>query len=238
VPKLGVNIDHVATVRQARHEFDPDPVASARLAEKAGADSIVCHLREDRRHIMDLDVKRLRQSIRTKLNLEMSLDPAIIPYACRIKPDYAMFVPERRQEITTEGGLNVIKYQARLKRAIAQLNRRGIIVSVFIEPIREQIDAAAKLGARIVELHTGTYANAKKAAAKRRELKKLAAAARYAKKLGLTVHAGHGLKYHNVKAVARLQGIDELNIGHAIISRAIFVGLGKAVKEMKGLVSG
>jgi pyridoxine 5-phosphate synthase len=236
MPKLGVNIDHVATLRQARKEFDPDPVKAAALAEKCGADSIVCHLREDRRHINDRDVLRLRRSVRTKLNFEMSVDPSIVKVACRIRPDYAMLVPERRQEVTTEGGLDVVKHRRRIQVAVAKLKKKGITVSIFIDPAQKQINAAKALGASIVELHTGSYANATNGRQRLKELKKIAASAAYAKSLGLAVHAGHGLKYHNVRAIARIDAIDELNIGHAIVSRSVFTGLGKAVKDMKRLV--
>ena len=234
--KLGVNIDHVATLRQARKEFDPDPVKAAAIAERCGADSIVCHLREDRRHINESDVLRLKRSVRTKLNLEMSVDPSIVAFALKVRPDYAMLVPERRTEVTTEGGLDVIKHRRRIKSAVARLKKKGITVSIFIDPVKEQIDAAHALGAKIIELHTGHYANAKNAAARQKELNKIKACAAYARRLGLMVHAGHGLKYHNVGPLARIKDIDELNIGHAIISQAIFTGLADAVRKMKRLV--
>ncbi|HLF18209.1 MAG TPA: pyridoxine 5'-phosphate synthase [Candidatus Omnitrophota bacterium] len=236
MPKLGVNIDHVATLRQARKEFEPDPVSAAKVCEQAGADSIVCHLREDRRHIQDADVKRLRRSVKVPLNLEMSLNNKIVAIAVSIKPDYAMFVPENRREVTTEGGLDVAKNFTRLRNATKRLNKKGVIVSVFVDPDNEQILKAKKTGAKIVELHTGRYANARGKNARSKELNKLRRAASFAKSLGLIVHAGHGLKYNNVRPVATIPGIDELNIGHAIVSRAVFTGLKAAVKEMKKLV--
>jgi len=237
MPKLGVNIDHIATLRQARKEFAPDPVAAAKISERAGADSIVCHLREDRRHMQDRDIVKLRRVLKKPLNLEMSLDKGIVDFAVKIKPAYAMLVPERRQEVTTEGGLDVVNNFRRIKLAAARLKRRGIVVSIFIDPAIKQINKAREAGAGIIELHTGCYANAKNNKQRTNELTKLRQAARYARSIGLTVHAGHGLNYKNVRAVARIKEIDELNIGHAIISRAVFAGLGRAVKEMKRLVN-
>ena len=234
--KLGVNIDHVATLRQARGESSPDPIEAAKIAQQAGANSIVCHLREDRRHIQDRDVVALRKVVTKPLNLEMSLNPDIIKLALKVKPDYAMFVPERRQEITTEGGLDVHKYFGKLSKAADQLNRKQIVVSVFIDPVQKNIRRAQEAGAKIVELHTGKFANCTTKTSAARELKKLHKAADYAKSLGLIVHAGHGLKYHNADAVARIQAIDELNIGHAIVSEAVFSGLAKAVRKMKRVI--
>lgn len=234
--KLGVNIDHVATLRQARGESSPDPIEAAKIAQRAGANSIVCHLREDRRHIQDRDVFDLRKVVTKPLNLEMSLNPGIIKLALKVKPDYAMFVPERRQEITTEGGLDVHKYFSKLSKAADQLNRQQIIVSVFIDPVQKHIRRSQEAGAKIVELHTGKFANCTTKASSRRELEKLYKAANYAKSLGLIVHAGHGLKYHNADAVARIEAIDELNIGHAIVSEAVFSGLAKAVRKMKRVI--
>ena len=232
MPKLGVNIDHVATLRQARGEDEPDPLQAAKICEQAGADSIVCHLREDQRHIKLHDVRVLRQTVRTRLNLEMALNPTIIAIALRIKPDEVTLVPERRREITTEGGLDVIRFFKRIQRAAVLFHKKNIIVSLFIDPQPQQIRRAKETGVSMIELHTGRYALAKTAAGRRRELTKLTAMTRYARSLGLTVNAGHGLKYHNTRAVARIPGIAELNIGHSIISRAVFVGLRPAVKEM------
>jgi len=236
MPKLGINVDHVATLRQARKEFDPDPIQAAKIAGRSGADTIVCHLREDRRHINDKDVALLRKKLKTKLNLEMSLDPNIINIACKIRPNYAMLVPERREEVTTEGGLDVIKHKTRIKRAIRKLKSKKIIVSLFIDPVKTQIDCTKELGAEIIELHTGAYANAATDTKRSREFKKIERCAAYAKKLGLTVHAGHGLKYQNVRRIAKIKDIDELNIGHSIVSEAVFSGFANAVKKMKRLV--
>lgn len=236
MPKLGVNIDHVATLRQARREFEPDPLAAAKICEKAGADSIVCHLREDRRHINEKDVRALKKIVRTRLNLEMSLAPEIIEITIKIKPDEATLVPERRQEVTTEGGLDVVKQFNRVRRAVERMKKRGIKVNLFIDPVKKQIDAAKKSGADMIELHTGKYAQAATKQRKRTELNKLKKAVEYARRLGLVVNAGHGLKYHDTRPVARIKGIEELNIGHSIISRAVFTGLAAAVKEMRKLV--
>lgn len=238
MPKLGVNIDHIATLRQARGENYPDPIAAARICESAGADSIVCHLREDRRHIQDADVAALRKIIRGRVNLELSLAKSILDIACRIKPDEATIVPERRQEITTEGGLNVVRYFIRTRRAIQQLKRAGIEVSLFIDPEHEQILASHKSGVSIIELHTGKYATAKSKLIRQRELAKLKIATSYAQSLGLSVAAGHGLTYTNTLAIARIPGIKELNIGHSIISQSVFVGLKKAVQDMRTLAKG
>ena len=238
MPKLGVNIDHVATLRQARREFDPDPVAAATICERAGADSIVAHLREDRRHINESDIHQLRRVITTRLNLEMSLNREIVQIAASIKPDEATLVPEKRSEITTEGGLDVICHFSRVKKTVAILQNRNIAVSLFIDPIKNQIKRAQESGATVIELHTGRYDHIRTKAAQIQELKKITNMTQYAQSLGLTVNAGHGLKYHNTKAIARIPGIGELNIGHSIISRAIFVGLEKAVREMVKLVNG
>lgn len=234
--KLGVNIDHVATLRQARREFDPNPVKAAKIAVRNGADSIVCHLREDRRHIQEEDVFRIRKMVRKPLNLEMAIDPQIIKIALKVKPDYAMFVPERREEVTTEGGLDVIKHFHRVQHAAQQLSRKGIKVSIFIDPKNSQVQRAKDAGAQIVELHTGRYANARTISSRANHLNQIKKAAAFARGLGLTVHAGHGLKYHNTRAVARIADIDELNIGHAIVSEAVFTGLAAAVRRMKDLV--
>lgn len=232
---LGVNCDHVATIRQARGTRYPDPLQAALLAEQAGADSITLHLREDRRHIQDRDVETLNAILQTHMNLEMAVTREMLAFACRIGPADCCLVPERREELTTEGGLNVLAQQAELAAAVATLSAAGIRVSLFIDPEPSQIDAAVAVGAPAIELHTGRYADSPAAAAAQ-ELERLRAAAAYAAGLGLLVNAGHGLNYHNVQAIAAIPEIRELNIGHAIISRAIFVGLEPAVREMKRLM--
>ena len=234
--KLGVNIDHIATLREARKTYMPDPIEAAQNCEAAGCGSIVCHLREDRRHIKDADVTMLREVVKTRLNLEMSVAADIVKFACKIKPNQATLVPERRQEVTTEGGLDVKKNLAKIKSVAARLADSGIDVSLFINPDRSQIDASVKAGAGIIELHTGGYANAKSEGDQDRQLDILRRSAEYALSQGLEVNAGHGLNYENVKPVAAIKGMNELNIGHAIISRAVIVGIEKAVKEMLGLV--
>jgi pyridoxine 5-phosphate synthase len=234
--KLGVNIDHVATLREARRACEPSPLDAAHECVAAGCDSIVCHLREDRRHIKDSDVVLLRELVKTRLNLEMSAAPEIVDFACKLMPDQATLVPERRQEITTEGGLDVKEAEAKVRKAVSRLRSRGIDVSLFINPSKEQIDASARIGAGIIEFHTGAYANARGAKARRRQLKILKRATRYARKLGLEVNAGHGLNYDNVRAVAEIKGINELNIGHSIVSRAVFTGIRKAVEDMARLI--
>ncbi|MFA5276174.1 MAG: pyridoxine 5'-phosphate synthase [Candidatus Omnitrophota bacterium] len=236
MPKLGVNIDHIATLRQARRGLEPHPKAAALICERAGANSIVAHLREDRRHINDNDVSELRESVKTKFNLEMSIAPEIVAIACRIRPDQATLVPEKRQELTTEGGLDVLKYLPKIDRVIKKLQNRGIEVSLFIDPFKKQIDAAKKAGASIIELHTGRFADAKNKAAQKKYFIEIQEAAKYAYKLGLTVNAGHGLNYSNVSRVAKIEEINELNIGYSIICRALFTGLDKAVREMKALI--
>lgn len=233
--KLGVNIDHVATLRQARKTYEPNPSDAAMECVRAGCDSIVCHLREDRRHINDTDVIALRAVV-NKLNLEMSAAEDIVRFACGIRPDQATLVPERRREVTTEGGLDVKGNEAVIKRVVSRLQKSGIAVSLFINPSRLQIDASERVGATIVEFHTGEYANALKPGAIRRQLDILKKAAAYALIKGLEVNAGHGLNYNNVKPVAGIKGMNELNIGHSIISRAVFTGIGKAVKDMIGLI--
>ena len=238
MPKLGVNVDHVATLRQARREFDPDPIAAARICEKAGADSIVAHLREDRRHINDHDIRQLRKAVKTRLNLEMSINDEIIRIAKRVKPDEATLVPEKRAEITTEGGLDVVRHFNRTAKAVGALQRSGIAVSLFIDPVKKQIKKAQESGATIIELHTGRYDLVQVKTARARELKKIKDMTKYAQSLGLTVNAGHGLKYHNTRPIARIPGMEELNIGHSIISRAVFVGLESAVKEMIKIIKG
>ena len=236
MPKLGVNIDHVATLRQARLGNLPDPVYAAILSEEAGADSIVAHLREDRRHIQDGDIKRLRENIKTRLNLEMSIAPEIVKIACKIKPYQATLVPERRKELTTEGGLNVADNLKKVSASLLKLKKSGIQVSLFIDPDKKQIDSAGKIGARIIELHTGRYADAKGIQQKERSFSEMQWAVNYAKLQGLTVNAGHGLDYANVRRIAALNGIEELNIGYSIICKALYVGLYGAVKEMQQLI--
>jgi pyridoxine 5-phosphate synthase len=233
--RLGVNIDHVATLRQARRAVEPDPVAAAVLAELGGADGITVHLREDRRHIQDRDVEILRSTVRTHLNLEMAASEEITGIALRVKPDQATLVPEKRQEITTEGGLDVSAGRERLAGVILRLKESGIMVSLFIDPEPESIEISAELGAQAVELHTGAYANAR-GARKQRELKKLAEAAAQAARSGLAVFAGHGLTYFNILPVTGIGQVEEVNIGHSIISRAVLVGLERAVREMKDLL--
>ena len=230
-PRLGVNIDHVATLRQARGVDYPDPLEAARLALEGGADGITVHLREDRRHIQDADVERLRTALRTKLNLEMAVTEAMVAFALRVHPDDVCFVPERREELTTEGGLDVCGQLARVRDATARLADAGIRVSCFIDAVEAQVRASREAGAYAVELHTGDYANAGAAAA--RELDRIAGAARVVRALGLVLHAGHGLTLANVGAIAALPDMAELNIGHSIVARAVLVGMVAAVREMK-----
>jgi pyridoxine 5-phosphate synthase len=229
--RLGVNIDHVATVRQARRAPEPDPVAAAVLALLGGADGITVHLREDRRHIQDRDVRLLRQVVTQRLNLEMAAVDAIVDIACEVRPDEATLVPERRQELTTEGGLDVIANRPAVARAVGRLKAAGVEVSLFIDPDARQIEEAQRLGAAAVELQTARYSEAKPPAAA--EVEALRSAAERARQLGLHVHMGHGLTYTNVQPVARLPGVEELNIGHSIVSRAVLVGMERAVREMK-----
>lgn len=233
---LGVNIDHVATIRQARRTVEPDPVAAAVLAELGGADGITVHLREDRRHIQERDVRLLRQTVRTHLNLEMAATSEMVAIALDIRPDYVTLVPERREEVTTEGGLDVVGQQEPLTQVVQTLQGAGIPVSLFIDADPAQLEAAAKTTAQFIELH-GRYAEAKGEAAQQQELAILAHGVQQAKSLGLRVNAGHGLTYTNVGAIARLEGIEELNIGHTIISRAVLVGMVQAVRDMKALIS-
>jgi pyridoxine 5-phosphate synthase len=233
---LGVNIDHVATLRQARRGRDPEPVQAALAAELAGADSITLHLREDRRHIQDVDVRTIRGLLQTRMNLEMAVTDEMLRIAAEVRPADCCFVPERRQEVTTEGGLDVAGQETRMQAATARLVGQGIRVSLFIDPDRHQVEAAARIGAPAIELHTGAYAQAQ-GAQRAMELERLAAGARLGAGLGLTVHAGHGLNYHNVQPVAAIREIVELNIGHAIIARAVFDGLAAAVRDMKALMT-
>ncbi len=237
MPRLGVNIDHVATLRQARQGNFPDPVYAAYLAEQAGAQSIVAHLREDRRHIQERDVILLRKKIRTVFNLEMSIAPKILSIACRLKPHQATLVPEKRAELTTEGGLNVASNHKHISTVIKKLEACGIAVSLFIDPVKNQIDAALKAGAKMIELHTGRYAQAINTAQSEKCLVQLKCAVDYARGQGLIVNAGHGLDYSNVKNIANLAGIAELNIGYSIICKALYVGLPLAVKEMRELIA-
>lgn len=233
---LGVNIDHVATLRQARGGAAPDPVHAALLAEMSGADSITLHLREDRRHIQDRDVRALRPLLKTHMNFEMAITEEMIAIAREIRPHACCLVPERRQEVTTEGGLEVAAELERVRRAAAALGGAGCRVALFIDPVPAQIEAAAASGAPAIELHTGAYAGSA-GAERARELERLVTAARLAARLGLEVHAGHGLDYHNVQPVAAIAEVVELNIGHAIIARAVFDGLATAVREMRALMA-
>jgi pyridoxine 5-phosphate synthase len=236
--ELGVNIDHVATLRQARRTYEPDPVWAAALAELGGADGITLHLREDRRHIQQRDLEILRQTVCVKLNLEMATSDEILRIACRVKPTQVTLVPERREEVTTEGGLDVVAHKARVAEAMAALHDAGISVSLFLDPDPRQVEAAAALRADAVELHTGRYALAgpgPKQLAELRTLQDMGAAIRAA---GIALHAGHGLTYRNVRPIAAIEGMRELNIGHSIVARAVFVGFQQAVREMKELVGG
>jgi len=235
---LGVNIDHIATIRQARRTVEPDPVAAAVLAELAGADGITTHLREDRRHIQDRDVRLLRQTVRTHLNLEMAPTEEMVAIALDIKPDYVTLVPEKREEVTTEGGLDVASQMPRMSEIVAKLQDSDIPVSLFIDPDSAQIEAAAKLQAKFIELHTGSYAEALSEASRQQELALLAKGCENAIAAGIRVNAGHGLTYWNVYPVACIAGMEELNIGHSIISRAVLVGLERAVREMKQAMQG
>jgi pyridoxine 5-phosphate synthase len=233
---LSVNIDHIATLRNARGGNEPDPVDAARIAERAGADGIVCHLREDRRHIRDRDVENLRSSVATKLDLEMAATPGIVTVALRVRPDLVTLVPEHRRELTTEGGLDVVRQLRRMKDAVARFHDRGIAVSLFVDPEKDQIEASAETGAEMVEIHTGEYANARTKRTSAPLLREMASIAAYAHALGLTVNAGHGLDYDNIRPVAKIRDIHEVSIGYAIIVRSMIVGLAAAVSEMRKLV--
>ncbi len=235
MPRLGVNIDHVATIRQARRTYEPDPIHAAAVATLGGAEVITVHLREDRRHIQDRDVRILRETVPFGLNLELACETEIVRIACQIKPDQATLVPERREEVTTEGGLDVVCDPSRIATAIDRLHEAGIPVSLFVDPEPAQIEKAAALGVAAVELHTGQYALAS-GPQQRRELQRLNMAAQRCHQLGLTLHAGHGLNYHNVVPVAQISGMQELNIGHSIVARAVFTGLQQAVADMKQLI--
>jgi pyridoxine 5-phosphate synthase len=233
---LGVNIDHVATVRQARGGAEPDPVTAAALAELGGADGITIHLREDRRHIQDRDLRLLRQTVKVKLNLEMAATDEMVRIALEVKPQMCTLVPEKRQELTTEGGLDVRFNLEVVSGAVDRLQDGGISVSLFVDPDTDQIKAASKAGADCIEIHTGAFAEARAWTVQEQELIKIENAVKLAKKLGMGVNAGHGLNYTNIKKVAAIGGIEEYNIGHAIISRALFVGLERAVREMVDLI--
>lgn len=232
MPRLNVNIDHVATVRQSRRGVEPDPVFAAYLAELAGAEGIVVHLREDRRHIQDRDLKILRQTVKTKLNMEMAPIEEIVEIAIDIRPEMVTLVPERREEITTEGGLNILAHPETIVGAVNKIKKKGLFVSLFIDPNSEQIKAAKNTGADMVEIHTGLYAEAKNIEEKIEELKKIENSVEASLKLGLRVSAGHGLNYINVRRISQIRGVEELNIGHSIIARSVIVGIEKAVKEM------
>lgn len=234
--KLGVNVDHVATIRQARGTVEPDPVTAAALAELAGADGITVHLREDRRHIQERDVRLLRQTVQTRLNLEMAATDAMVEIALEVQPDCVTLVPERREELTTEGGLDVAMHRTLLKKQIGLLQQGGICVSLFVDPDLDQLKSAHRVGADYVEIHTGRYCDAKTASERANELIKVENAIRAGRKLGMGVNAGHGLNYRNVQAVVALGGVEEFNIGHSIISRAVLVGMERAVREMVALL--
>ncbi len=236
--KLGVNVDHIATIRQARGVTEPDPVAAAMLAELAGAEGITVHLREDRRHIQDRDVELLRKTVQTRLNLEMALTEEMTAFALKVLPDAVTLVPEGRHELTTEGGLDVNLLRTTLKQKIVLLKQAGIVVSLFVEPDIEQIKACHKVGADYIEIHTGTYCEMRSEADRSEQLQRIELAISAARKLGLGVNAGHGLNYQNVTPVAALPGIEEFNIGHSIVSRAVLVGMERAVREMLALLKG
>lgn len=232
---LGVNIDHVATIRQARKTIEPDPVIAAAMAELGGADGITIHLREDRRHIQDRDLEILKKTVKTRLNLEMALSKEVVSIALKTQPEQITLVPEKREEVTTEGGLNVLKSYTELGIVIPNFQKKKIVVSLFVDPDLDQIKAAVDLGAEFIELHTGHYASAN-ARLRPKQLDKLMKGAQFAIENGLRVNAGHGLNYTNVQDILKLPGLEELNIGHSIISRAIFTGLTQAVREMKEII--
>jgi len=235
--KLSINVDHVATIREARGGNEPDPIIAAGLAELAGCDGIIVHLREDRRHIKDRDVELLRKTVKTKFNLEMAATEEMIGIALRIKPDMCTLVPEKRQELTTEGGLDLIKNFSSINDALTRLRGGGILVSLFIDPDPEQINIAKKMGTDYVEIHTGIYSNAKTPNETKQELKKIIEAVQLSSQLGLGVNAGHGLNYQNIKPLTKIKEIDEFSIGHSIIARAVLVGLERAVREMIDLIN-
>lgn len=235
--KLAVNIDHVATLREARGEIEPDPVIAAGICELAGAEGIVCHLREDRRHINDRDVRLLREVVKTKLDLEMAATDEMVKIACEVLPDLVTLVPENRKELTTEGGLNIAVMKDRLKDVISELSDKEIFVSVFIDPDPGNVDLALEVGADIIEIHTGKYANSVSEEAQLQELSKIGSVARMASEMDLVVTAGHGLNYFNIFPFLNIPEIREVSIGHSIISKAVYVGLQKAVEDMVKIVS-
>ncbi len=235
--QLAINIDHIATIRNARGGLEPDPLEAARICELAGAVGIVSHLREDRRHIRENDVRQLRKTVKTKLDLEMAATDEIINIALDVKPDLVTLVPEKRQELTTEGGLDVITQKRRLADVIKSFHNKKIAVSLFVDPVQTQIETSKEIGADMVELHTGEYANARSDREVKAQLERIQTMARFGKSFGLTVNAGHGLDYKNVSAIAAVQEIHEVSIGHAVVTRTVFVGLETAVKEMLQLVS-
>jgi pyridoxine 5-phosphate synthase len=237
MPELGVNIDHVATVRQARRTYEPDPVWAAMFAELGGADGITLHLREDRRHIQERDLRVLRETVTVKLNLEMACEQEVLQIACEVKPDQITLVPERREEVTTEGGLDVAGQRNRVAEVVRRLQDTGIFISLFLDPDPRQIEAGAKLGAEAVELHTGQYALARRGAEQEKQLRLLKETGKLVLDAGMFLHAGHGLTYQNVRPVAAIEGMHELNIGHSIVARAMMVGFEQAVREMKVLVA-
>ncbi len=234
--KLGVNVDHVATVRQARGVSEPDPVTAAALAELGGAQGITVHLREDRRHIQDRDVRLLRQTVQSRLNLEMAATDEMVGIALDVLPDSATLVPEKREELTTEGGLDVCLHRNLIKKQVGLLRQAGISVSLFIDPDLEQVKASHRAGADFIEIHTGAYCESRTEQGRRQQLEKIETALRAGRKLGLGVNAGHGLNYQNVSAVAALNGFHEFNIGHSIVARAVLVGMERAVREMLALI--
>jgi pyridoxine 5-phosphate synthase len=233
---LGVNVDHVATIRQARGTRYPDPVVAALVAEQSGADSITIHVREDRRHIQERDLELLQEVAQTRVNLEMAATSSMLKIAARVRPADCCLVPERRAELTTEGGLDVARQRKKMRSACTRLGQSGIRVSLFVDPDKKQLDASRDVGATVVEIHTGAYAEAATQRLRERELKRIRDACAYAQELGLRVHAGHGLNYRNVQAIAAIQNVRELNIGHAIVAQALFDGFAGAVSRMKGLM--
>jgi pyridoxine 5-phosphate synthase len=236
--RLAINIDHIATLREARGEVEPDPITAASICELAGAEGIVCHLREDRRHINDRDLRLLREIVKTKLDLEMAATEELLKISCDILPELSTLVPEKREELTTEGGLDVKNRKHYLEEYVSELHQRDINVSMFIDPIKEQIDAAAETGADFIEIHTGDYANAKSEEDLYINFKKVEEAAKHAKSLGLRINAGHGLNYHNIKPILKIKEIEECSIGFAIIARSVFVGLDRAVRDMIEILVG
>jgi pyridoxine 5-phosphate synthase len=234
--KLAINIDHIATLREARGELEPDPITAASICELAGAEGIVCHLREDRRHINDRDLRLLRETVKTKLDLEMAATEELLNIASEVLPELSTLVPEKREELTTEGGLDVKGRKHYLKEYVSELHQKDINVSMFIDPIKEQIDAAAETGADFIEIHTGDYANAKSEEDFHMNLKKIEEATKHAKSLGLRINAGHGLNYYNIKPLLKIKDIEECSIGFAIIARSVFVGLDRAVRDMVEII--